>query len=82
MGNVVSIEVAPAEAIGAILPKYFAITGANNKVIDSLITFESVNFARFIHYASGILFFDALVMLGLHYLRANERSVTFGIIRM
>ena len=38
IGNVVSIEVAPAEAIGVILPKYFANNGEANNVIISLNT--------------------------------------------
>ncbi len=35
MGSVVSIEVAPQEAIGANLPKYFAKKGVSSKVIIS-----------------------------------------------
>lgn len=38
-GNVVSIDVAPPEAIGASLPKYFAIKGAKSKVSTSLEMF-------------------------------------------
>ena len=40
-GSVVSIEVAPPLAIGAIFPKYFTITGVRTKVSISLVTLES-----------------------------------------
>jgi len=39
-GKVVSIEVAPPEAIGASFPKYFAKSGVSNKVVTSRIIFE------------------------------------------
>ena len=40
MGSVVSIDVAPPEAIGAIFPKYFENKGVSNNVIISLEIFD------------------------------------------
>lgn len=39
-GSVVSIEVAPPDAIGASLPKYLTMSGANSNVATSLVIFE------------------------------------------
>lgn len=48
----------------------------------SVIIFESPKYFRFFYWASGILFFDTLSVLGFLILRAQERSILFITIRL
>ena len=48
----------------------------------SAVIFNSLDYSRFFKWASGILFFDTLSVLGFLILRAQERSVLFVTVRL